>query len=75
MNVTVDKLRQLLRCINSSKSVWRDNVHPRFLKELANELALLVCIIINKSLSEGELPHIWKSANVSCTVFLQEQNI
>ena len=64
--ITVDKVRQLLKCINSSKSVGPDNVHPRFLKELANELALPVCIIFNKSLSEGELPHIWKSANVSC---------
>ena len=63
--ITVDKVRQLLRYIISSKSVGPDNVHPRFLKELANELALHVFIILNKSLSEGELPHIWKSANVS----------
>ena len=38
--------------VNSSKSAGHDNIHPRFIKELACELALAVYKLFNKSLSE-----------------------
>ena len=60
--------RERLMSVNSSKSAGPDNIHPRFIKELACELALPVYILFNnsKSLSEEDLPQIWKMANVSC---------
>ena len=64
--VTIDKVRQLLMSVNSSKSAFPDKIHPRFIKELAHELALPVYILFNKSLSEGDLAQIWKMAHVSC---------
>lgn len=64
--VTVDKVRQLLKNIDCSKSTGPDDVHPKFLKELFSELALPICILFNKSLHEGNLPLVWKTANVTC---------
>ena len=53
--------------VNSSISTGSNNVHPRFIKESASELALLpVCILCNNSLSEGDLHKIWMMANASC---------
>ena len=57
---------QLFISVNSSKSVGHDNIHARFIKEIACELALPVYILFNKSLSEGDLPQIWEMAYVSC---------
>ena len=46
--VTVDEVTRLLMSVNSSKSAGPDNIHPRFIKELACELALPVYILLNK---------------------------
>ena len=64
--VNVQKVRELLKSVNTSKSTGPDEIHPRFLKELADHLAYPITILFNNSLSEGSLPPIWKSANVSC---------
>ena len=64
--VTIDKVKKLLKSLNVSKSAGPDEIHPRFLKELAEPLALPVTILFNKSLSEGRLPSMWKTANVTC---------
>ena len=64
--VNVQKVKELLKSVNTSKSTGPDEIHPRFLKELADHLAYPITILFNNSLSEGSLPPIWKSANVSC---------
>ena len=57
--VTVCKVRDLLKS-------GPDEIHPRFLKELADYLAYPVIILYNNSLVAGRLPPVWKSANVTC---------
>ena len=51
--------------LNVNKSVGPDGVHPRVLKEAAEEFAKLLTIIFNKSLKSQTVPQIWKEAHVT----------
>ena len=46
------------------KSPGPDKVHPKVIKELADELARPLKLLFNKTLSEGKIPESWKIANV-----------
>lgn len=59
-----DVLEKLL-ALNSSKSPGPDGLHPRVLKELANELAEPLALVFQKSLNEGILPSDWKEAQIT----------
>ena len=63
--MTKEKVLELLKGVNSSKSASADGIHPRFIKETAETLAIPVFILLNKSLSEGCLPDIFKKANIT----------
>ena len=65
IQVTKERVLKLLKGVNSSKSAGADGLHPRFIKETSETLALPVLILFNKSLSEGSLPDIFKRANVT----------
>ena len=41
-----------------------DQIHSRIIKETDKEICKPLCIIFNKSLSEGQLPDAWKKAIV-----------
>ena len=56
-------LEKLLK-LNTSKSPGPDSIHPRILKELSHEITIPLQIIFKKSLEEGKLPKIWKTAEV-----------
>ena len=53
--INVQKVRELLKSVNTSKSTGPDEIHPRFLKELANHLAYPITILFNNSLSDLEI--------------------
>ena len=57
-----DKIKKKLDNVNRYKSPGFDELHPRILKELSNELSLPSSLVFSKSLSEGELPQGWKDA-------------
>ena len=42
-----------------------DNISPRILEELADEISPLLQLIYTKSLDTGEVPADWRTANVS----------
>lgn len=54
-----------LNKLDPSKTPGPDQIHPRILKECANELAPSLCVLFNRSLSTGKLPLDWKSANIT----------
>jgi hypothetical protein len=56
---------KLLKGLNPSKSPGPDKLHPRILKELAETLTKPVTMLFNRSLQSGNLPELWKRANVS----------
>jgi len=65
INFTVADLCQLLRTLKVSKTPDADNIHPRVLKECAEELATPLHSMFRASLTAGQLPQAWKEAPVS----------
>ncbi|TRZ10099.1 hypothetical protein HGM15179_017010 [Zosterops borbonicus] len=57
--------RELLSHLDVHKSMGPDGIHPREMKELADELAKPLSIIYNQSCLTGEVPDDWKLANVT----------
>lgn len=70
---TKDDVLTTLQHLDPSKSPSPDGLHPKILKECANELAISLCTLFNCSLTLGKLPHDWKWANVT-PVFKKGQN-
>jgi hypothetical protein len=56
--------RRLAR-LDGSKSQGVDNVHPHVLKNCASSLKIPLEIVFRKSLNTGEVPNLWKKANVT----------
>ena len=65
LNITVNGIEKLLSNINPNKAVGPDGITSRVLKELSSEIAPILQIIFTKSYDTGELPDIWKNANVN----------
>ena len=57
-------LKKLLD-LKISKSPGPDLIHPRVLKEVANEISPLLCDIFNNSIKHAVLPSDWKLADVT----------
>ena len=51
--------------LKDNKTQGPDEVHPKYLKETANNLAKPVSILYKKTLEEGTLPISWKTANIT----------
>ncbi|RMC05539.1 hypothetical protein DUI87_18735 [Hirundo rustica rustica] len=58
-------VRELLRCLDIHKSMGPDGVHPRVMRELADELGKPLSVIYQQSWLTGEVPDDWKLANVT----------
>ena len=63
--VTVAHITTLLKATNTSKSPGSDKVVPAVLKNGCDSIAVSLTDIINKSLSTGCVPDIFKNATVS----------
>ncbi|TRZ09678.1 hypothetical protein HGM15179_017428, partial [Zosterops borbonicus] len=60
-----EAVRELLRCLNVHKSMGPDGIHPRVMRELADELAKPLSIIYQQFWLTGKVPDDWKLANVT----------
>lgn len=65
INVTKESVNKRLSELNPSKSPGPDKMHPRVLKELADELATPLKMIFNTSIRTGKIPKAWKEAYVT----------
>ena len=65
MEMNREDIRKKLTSLNPNKSSGPDGVHPRILKEVANEIADPLMKIFQRSIHESKLPRIWKSATVT----------
>ena len=54
-----------LKSLKPTSAPGPDGIHPRLLKECANELGQPLSIIFNRSMEEGILPDDWKKTNVT----------
>ena len=64
-NVTTQLVLKQLTKLKETKAPGPDNLYPRVLKELSEEIAEPLQIIFNKSMSTGLIPNEWKRANVT----------
>ncbi|MFZ2538830.1 MAG: reverse transcriptase family protein [Oscillospiraceae bacterium] len=65
IHVTLPGIIKLLKNLNPTKAKGPDGMSPRFLKECAEEIAPMLCLIFNRSLELGQVPSDWKDANVT----------
>jgi hypothetical protein len=68
IHVTEKGVLKLLNNLKANKAPGPDNISPRILKELATDVAPILTCIFNLSYQTGEVPEIWKSANV-CPIY------
>ncbi|KAF1436052.1 hypothetical protein FQV21_0006881, partial [Spheniscus demersus] len=60
-----EAVNDLLRHLDAHKSMGPDGIHPRVLRELAEELTKPLSIIYQQSWLTGEVPDDWRLANVT----------
>jgi len=63
--VTASGIQKLLHHLNPRRAAGPDNLSTCLLKECAIELAQILLVIFNKSLSQGIVPEDWRHANAS----------
>jgi len=61
---STDVLNKIMK-LKNGKSPGNDNIIPEFLKEVALEISVPLCVIYNSSLRDGQVPLEWKRANVT----------
>ncbi|KFV15175.1 RNA-directed DNA polymerase from mobile element jockey, partial [Pterocles gutturalis] len=54
-----------LKNLKVHKSMGADEIHPRVLRELADEVVELLSIVFEKSWHSGEVPADWKRGNIT----------
>ena len=65
LSINVEEVEKKLKELNVNKSAGPDGIHPRVYRELSSAIALPLCTIFNKSLSECKIPNSWRTATVS----------
>ena len=64
INITVDDVKARLEKLREDKSPGDDDMSPRLLKMICEEIALPVTLLFHQSVIEGDVPLDWRSANV-----------
>jgi hypothetical protein len=66
-DIVVSEIDVLIKLenIKVDKSPGGDNIHPKLLFELRNEIAKPLALLYNKSLRTGEIPRDWRDATVT----------
>ena len=62
--ITKNMVTKVFSSLKVDKSPGLDEMHPKKLKELQEEIADGLTIIFNKSLTSKEIPIVWKKARV-----------
>ena len=65
VQVSVDDVTKHLIGLDTSKACGPDGIPARLLKECGQQIAPSLCGIFNQSLSSGQIPTEWKSANIT----------
>ena len=63
--LTKEMVRNVTIILNVNKSCGPDEINPKMLLELADQICAPLALIMNKTLQEGLIPKDWKEANIS----------
>ena len=59
------KVKNLLKDLDPAKSMGPDGIHSHVLKECYETICLPVSLLFIKSFESGQIPDIWKRANIT----------
>ena len=62
--ITIEEMKKLLLSSKCDKSPGPDELHPKILKECAEELATPMKIMFDLTMKNGKIPEEWKKAEV-----------
>ena len=65
IEISSNGIEKLLNNLNPHKAAGPDQIRPIVLKNLAKEISPILQKIFQESVKTGELPSIWKTANVA----------
>ena len=65
LSITTEKIERILKTLDTSKSPGPDELHPRPMAEMAEQLAEPFQALFSTTLEEGILPQGWKDGNVT----------
>lgn len=65
VEITDDILKNILQKLKRNKSPGPDGIHPRVIKDMAENLIAPLKILFNSSLNEGVVPEDWRIAHIT----------
>ena len=65
IDVSEDSIKTRLNNLKEDKAAGDDNLSPRILKAISDEIAFPVAAIFRRSLDTGCVPRDWRTANVT----------
>ena len=65
ISITANEVESVLKALQTGKASGPDAINNRILKELAKRLSFPLSDLFNDSLIKGQVPALWKQANVS----------
>ena len=68
IEINEDRVRKCMTKLRADKSPGPDDISPRLLIPIAEEIVVPLTIIFNKSLESGSVPEDWRTANV-CPIY------
>ena len=63
--ITITEVKDIIHSVDINKASGPDNISHRMLKGCINSICEPLCILYNRSLSEGVFPESWKKAIVT----------
>jgi len=58
-------IKKKIVALDANKACGPDEILPKLLKELADEVVVPLCIIFRKSFQDASVPYDWRNAQVS----------
>jgi len=65
IHIEESEVATIIQKLQVDKSLGKDGIHPRVLRECANQLALPLTTLFRNSLKQGQLLHEWTEASVT----------
>ena len=65
VEISVENISCKIEQLDIHKAWGPDDIHPQLIKECAKQLKLPLKLLFTQSLKDGQVPNVWKKANVT----------